>query len=91
MPDEVRRRLFDNYVLPLYYERLINIFNETNIIVREPALELIEYLKRANYDNPVIRYVLCILLNPKINISLLLLTMCGGGRFDVVISIVSIT
>lgn len=75
MPDEVRRRLFDNYVLPLYYERLIDIFNETNIIVREPALELIEYLKRANYDNPVIRYVLCILLNPKINFILLLLTM----------------
>lgn len=79
MPEDVRRQLFDKYVLPLYFERLIDVFNETNIVVREPALELIEYLKRANYDKPVIRYVLCILLNATISINFNFLLVWSFG------------
>lgn len=61
MPEEKRTKLFAKWVLPLYYERLVETFHEANIIVREPALELIDYLKRADYNRPVIRYALCIL------------------------------
>jgi hypothetical protein len=30
-------------------------------MIRQPALEIMSYLKAANYSSPAIRYVLCIL------------------------------
>uniref|UniRef100_A0A1B6F8W6 Small ribosomal subunit protein mS29 n=2 Tax=Cuerna arida TaxID=1464854 RepID=A0A1B6F8W6_9HEMI len=58
MPKGVRDKLFPKYVLPLYFEQLCDTFHETNIIVRQPAIELIDYLKRADYNRPIIRYVI---------------------------------
>lgn len=37
-------------------------FNDTYMMVREPGLEIIKYMKMADYNLPVIRYLLCILV-----------------------------
>ena len=33
--------------------------NELCLMVRKPSLEIIRYLKEADYNEPVLRYVLC--------------------------------
>uniref|UniRef100_A0A8C5PHW1 Small ribosomal subunit protein mS29 n=1 Tax=Leptobrachium leishanense TaxID=445787 RepID=A0A8C5PHW1_9ANUR len=44
--------------LPNRYQRQCKTFNEYCLMVRRPALELIGYLKNADYSQPTIRYVL---------------------------------
>ncbi|XP_072346732.1 small ribosomal subunit protein mS29 isoform X2 [Scyliorhinus torazame] len=39
------------------FQQQIKTFNETCVMVRKPALELLSYLKSANYSHPAIRYV----------------------------------
>uniref|UniRef100_UPI00398E9CE3 small ribosomal subunit protein mS29 n=1 Tax=Pristiophorus japonicus TaxID=55135 RepID=UPI00398E9CE3 len=39
------------------FQQQIKTFNEACIMVRPPALELVSYLKAANYSHPAIRYV----------------------------------
>jgi len=39
----------------------VKTFNEGCVMVRPPALELISYLKKADYSNPPLRCILCIL------------------------------
>ncbi|XP_072404918.1 small ribosomal subunit protein mS29 isoform X2 [Chiloscyllium punctatum] len=39
------------------FQKQIKTFNEACIMVRRPALELLAYLKAANYSHPAIRYV----------------------------------
>ncbi|XP_054278471.1 28S ribosomal protein S29, mitochondrial [Macrosteles quadrilineatus] len=58
MPDDVKKRLFLKSDIPMYFERLTDTFCETSIVVRQPALELMDYLKRADYNKPIIRYAL---------------------------------
>ncbi|XP_048476414.1 28S ribosomal protein S29, mitochondrial-like [Rhincodon typus] len=43
------------------FQKQVKTFNEACVMVRRPALELLAYLKAANYSHPVIRYVVCIL------------------------------
>ncbi|XP_041035612.1 28S ribosomal protein S29, mitochondrial [Carcharodon carcharias] len=43
--------------LPCRFQQQIKTFNEACIMVRQPALELLAYLKAANYSHPAIRYV----------------------------------
>ncbi|XP_038073259.1 28S ribosomal protein S29, mitochondrial-like [Patiria miniata] len=43
---------------PTRWEQMIVPFQEAAIMVRQPAVETIDYLKRANYDHPPVRYVL---------------------------------
>lgn len=40
------------------FQRECNAFKETNIMIRRPALEIINCMKNADYDNPVIRYLI---------------------------------
>ncbi|KAL4636165.1 28S ribosomal protein S29, mitochondrial isoform X1 [Arapaima gigas] len=44
--------------LPCRFQLQIKTFNETCIMVREPALELISHLKKADYSKPALRYLL---------------------------------
>nr|XP_014347294.1 PREDICTED: 28S ribosomal protein S29, mitochondrial [Latimeria chalumnae] len=44
--------------LPYNFQQQVKTFNEACVMVRKPALELIGYLKSANYSYPAIRYVL---------------------------------
>ncbi|XP_072037918.1 small ribosomal subunit protein mS29-like [Amphiura filiformis] len=40
------------------WQRLIQPFQEASIMVRRPALEVINYLKQADYTNPPVKYAL---------------------------------
>lgn len=53
-------RIFTKYHLCLPCLQ-IKTFNEACVMVRQPALELISYLKKADYSKPALRYLLCIL------------------------------
>ncbi|XP_020847245.1 small ribosomal subunit protein mS29 isoform X2 [Phascolarctos cinereus] len=44
--------------LPPHFEMQVKTFNEACLMVREPAVELLHYLKKTNFANPAIRYVL---------------------------------
>ncbi|RXN12461.1 28S ribosomal mitochondrial-like protein [Labeo rohita] len=44
--------------LPPRFQLQIKTFNEGCVMVRPPALELISYLKRADYSKPPLRYIL---------------------------------
>ncbi|XP_042296723.1 28S ribosomal protein S29, mitochondrial isoform X2 [Sceloporus undulatus] len=44
--------------LPARFKLQMKTFNETCFMVREPALELISYLKCTNFSHPAIRYVI---------------------------------
>lgn len=61
VPRDVAKQLFVNGTLPYLYEKQVKTFQETCIMVRSPALEIMDYLRAADYSGPAIRYVLCIL------------------------------
>ncbi|KPP66439.1 28S ribosomal protein S29, mitochondrial-like [Scleropages formosus] len=44
--------------LPRHFQLQMKTFNETCVMVREPALELISHLKKADYSKPALRYLL---------------------------------
>ena len=58
--DDVYNRLFEpsRYWIPNYHNTT-ECFQERCIMVRKPALEVIHYLKNADYSHPVVRYILC--------------------------------
>ncbi|XP_055022505.1 28S ribosomal protein S29, mitochondrial-like [Boleophthalmus pectinirostris] len=47
--------------LPPRYQQQIKTFNESCVMIRQPALEVISYLKQADYTKPALRYIFCIL------------------------------
>ncbi|XP_059615193.1 small ribosomal subunit protein mS29 [Phlebotomus argentipes] len=55
---EVRKRLFTFGGLTKTYEKQMKTFAETTLMVRQPALEIMDYIKRTNFSKPVNRYVL---------------------------------
>ncbi len=63
MPSEVVNKLF---VLGGWHKEqqiTFKTFNETSIMIRSPALEVIQYLKKADYSRFINRYVLCMDFN----------------------------
>ncbi|XP_018420737.1 PREDICTED: LOW QUALITY PROTEIN: 28S ribosomal protein S29, mitochondrial [Nanorana parkeri] len=44
--------------LPSRYQLQCKTFSETCLMVRQPALELIDYLKKTDFSQPAVRYVL---------------------------------
>lgn len=61
IPDDVVSKLFSFQGLPRIFTKNSKTFAEHNVLIRAPAVELIDYMKKADYNRPVIRYVLCIL------------------------------
>lgn len=55
---EVTKQLFSNRGLPKKFVTQTKTFNETCIMIRQPAIELINYLNNTDYNKPVNRYVL---------------------------------
>uniref|UniRef100_A0A3Q1FP58 Small ribosomal subunit protein mS29 n=1 Tax=Acanthochromis polyacanthus TaxID=80966 RepID=A0A3Q1FP58_9TELE len=43
--------------LPYRYQQQVKTFNEACFMVRSPALEVISYLKKADYSKPALRYL----------------------------------
>lgn len=61
VPLEVKKQLFQYGGLPKYFDEQTKTFMETCIMVREPALEILHYLRTTDYTRPAVRYVICIL------------------------------
>lgn len=59
IPETDKKQLFSGGGLPKKFEAQVKTFAETCLMVRQPALEIIDYLKRMNFNNPTVRYVLC--------------------------------
>lgn len=58
--DSINDRLFKySQVFGPQTREMFKIFDETAFMIREPALEVIDYIRRTNYEKPVVRYVLC--------------------------------
>lgn len=57
LPPAQVRTLFP-HGLPPRYQLQMKTFNESCFMVRQPSLELISYLKNANYNKPALRYLL---------------------------------
>ncbi|XP_074650971.1 small ribosomal subunit protein mS29-like [Tubulanus polymorphus] len=47
-----------HHFMPVDFTKDVKTFQECCLMVRKPALETIHYMKNANYDVPVIRYIL---------------------------------
>lgn len=58
LPIEQKKQIFTGGGLPKQYEQQIKTFAEACIMVRSPALELLEYIKNADLTKPAVRYVL---------------------------------
>ncbi|KAL6109458.1 dap3 [Pungitius sinensis] len=56
LPSADIRTLFP-HGLPRRYQLQMKTFNEASMMVRQPALEVISYLKAANYSKPSLRYL----------------------------------
>lgn len=61
IPKEVMNKLFILGGFDKSQQDIMKALNETSIMIREPALEVMRYLDQANYSRPVIRYILCTL------------------------------
>lgn len=58
VPPEIRQQLFLYGGIPKTYEMQAKTFNETCLMVRQPALDIINCLKNQDYSKPCNRYVL---------------------------------
>ncbi|GAB1605926.1 28S ribosomal protein S29, mitochondrial-like, partial [Argonauta hians] len=58
IPDAIVKKCFQTTGLSKLYQSQCQLFRETSLMVRQPALEIIEYIKNANYDHPVLRVMI---------------------------------
>lgn len=58
IPDDDKNKLFSFGGLPKPFKKNVNTFAETSLMIREPAIEVINYLKNTDFKKPAIRYVL---------------------------------
>ena len=59
LSESVKKQLFSHGGLPKEFKTLSDTLNELCIMVRRPAIEIINYLNQTNFDAPVTRYLLC--------------------------------
>lgn len=55
---EVKKQLFTHGGIPKTYDRQLKTFGESCLMVRQPAIELIHYIRTADLSKPANRYVL---------------------------------
>jgi small subunit ribosomal protein S29 len=55
---ETKKKLFQHGGLTKSFEKQIKTFNESCLMIREPALEIINYINNTDFTKPTIRYVL---------------------------------
>ncbi|KAG8189183.1 hypothetical protein JTE90_013717 [Oedothorax gibbosus] len=58
IPEDVKSKLFFCGGIPRSLDIQMKSFHETVLMVREPALEVMSYLKKINYSNPAVRFVI---------------------------------
>ncbi|KAH0951256.1 hypothetical protein HN011_011385 [Eciton burchellii] len=57
VPQDVQQQIFQ-YGLPPPFKQYTTTFQECSILIRQPAIEIISYLKQADYTRPVNKYIL---------------------------------
>lgn len=58
MPENHASQILGVKALGTNFKKQCDLFQETCIMVRKPALEVLDYIKNANYDHPVLRIIL---------------------------------
>lgn len=58
IPVEVKKQLFGGGGLPRQFEQQVKTFAEVCLMVRQPALEVINYIQNTDFTKPAVRYVL---------------------------------
>lgn len=58
IPEETKSKIFKHGGLPQYFEKQVKTFGETCLMIRKPAVDIINYMKITGYSKPVNRYVL---------------------------------
>ncbi|KAH8269637.1 hypothetical protein KR018_011372 [Drosophila ironensis] len=58
IPADQKKQIFAGGGLPKQFEQQVKTFTEACLMVRNPALELLGYIKNADLSKPVVRYVL---------------------------------
>lgn len=59
IPEDVFEGVFQMGGFRQVHKDMFKLLNERCIMVRKPALEVIDYLKRSDFSRPVNRYILC--------------------------------
>lgn len=59
IPRDMANRLFLLGGFDKEQQAMFEVFQETAVMIRQPALEIIDYLKRTDFTRPPNRYVLC--------------------------------
>lgn len=54
---DLKRQLFSHGGIPKLYEKQLKTFGESCLMVREPALEIMHYIKNTDFTKPAVRYV----------------------------------
>ncbi|CAO1391346.1 unnamed protein product [Diamesa hyperborea] len=55
---EIKKKLFSHGGLTKSYEKQIKTFGESCLMIREPALEIINYINNTDFNKPTVRYVM---------------------------------
>ncbi|XP_075158776.1 mitochondrial ribosomal protein S29 [Haematobia irritans] len=58
IPNEVKKQLFGGGGLPKQFDHQVKTFTETCLMIRQPGLEIINYIKNTDFTKPAVRYVL---------------------------------
>lgn len=55
---EIKKQIFTGGGLPKKFETQVKTFTETCLMIRQPALEIIDYIRHTDFTRPTTRYVL---------------------------------
>lgn len=58
IPTNIKKQIFTYGGLPKSFEKQIKTFAETSLMIREPAIEIINYIKQTDLSKPVNRFIL---------------------------------
>ncbi|XP_012280425.1 28S ribosomal protein S29, mitochondrial [Orussus abietinus] len=58
VPDQIQNKLFHYGGFPKEFQNQVKTFAETCILIRQPTVEILSYLRQADYSKSVNRYVL---------------------------------
>ncbi|KAL9884556.1 mitochondrial ribosomal protein S29 [Glossina fuscipes fuscipes] len=58
IPSDVKKQLFSGGGFPKQFENQLKTFTETCLMIRQPALELIQYIHNTDFSKPTTRYVI---------------------------------
>ncbi|XP_073835412.1 mitochondrial ribosomal protein S29 [Musca autumnalis] len=58
IPMETKKQIFGGGGLPKQFDQQVKTFTEACLMVRQPALEIIDYIRNTDFTKPAVRYVL---------------------------------